>query len=313
MRKKKVVTESFIRYKLYEAAIETGMSSRQYHLLMNEGVLDWVKDALNSVSAGKEMAGDIKKMFADKKNQVVYSKASEQIQKAVAELFAAGAAAGVDKAALKDWLVAGINKMTEEQATAAPEADKEAAAAGDGTKPGTPVDAGKPEQAVPTLAAAAAEASGQDPEKGKEQATEKKVDVPKATKVLAAAISKQSGAKPDVAEKVIGWLVQNSHLMAESGLRVSAGDLLRAAKMSMNRYSNSNLVMERWQKLAGVKLLKEEGDKKDNAKKEEAKKKFGDLLDDVLKGIGMKQEDEAAMSVVDILIALDDLEAVQIK
>ena len=61
-----------LRYKLYEAAIETGISSNQYHELMTEGVLDWVKDALTSISAGKEMAGDLKNMFKDKKNQIIY-------------------------------------------------------------------------------------------------------------------------------------------------------------------------------------------------------------------------------------------------
>lgn len=307
--KKRIMNESVIRYKLYEAAIETGLTSDQYHRLMSEGILDWVKDALNSITAGKEMAGDIKRMFADKKNQVIYQKATQDIQKSVEELFKAGAAAGVDKTALKDWLVAGINKVTEEAAASAPETDKAAAEAAAGTPVGKPVDPAA-EQSVPTLAAAAAQAAGQDPEKAKEQAVEQGIDAPKATKILANAIAKGAGVDAGLAEKVIDWLLKNKHLKAENKSRLTANDVLKAAKSALASASSASngIMLERWTKLAG--LIKEAGIDKKTSEADE--KKFEKLFDEIeaeLKIDDPKQFEDLKK----IVVALDSLENLEVS
>ena len=299
-----IISESKLRYKLYEAALETGLSSSQYHALMSEGVFSWIKKALLDIDTGKELAGELKKMFADKKNQVIYKKATEEIQKNVAELFKAGAAAGVDKEALKDWLVAGINKITEETAASSPSASGSATSGADEVKPGTPVDASKPEAAVPALAAAAAAISGQDVEKAKEDAVEKKVDVTKATEVLAKAIAQQAGADAGLAAKVIDWLIQNKHMVTESGGRVTAQHILKAAKSSLRNLStaNSGVLLERWNKLAG--LIKEAGLVDE--------KKFEKLFDEIEKALKI-DDPKQFEDLKKIIGALDSLESIEIK
>lgn len=303
--------DTTLRYKLYEAALESGITTDQYQTLMNEGVLDWIKSALASVDAGKEMAGDLKNMFANKKNQVLYKQATETIKKTVEDLFKAGASAGVDKDALRDWLIKGIESVTRDAATSAPASEKTASKSE--LKPGETLTPENPKSVVPALAAAAASAVGQDVDKAKEQAEEKNVDVPKATKVLANAIAKSSGAPTDLSYKVIDWLLKNNHMVAEHNIsRLSANELLKDIKKTLTAFSaasknmSGNFVLsERWSKLAG--LVCEE----DKKSAEQAKKRFGNLLDDVQKALGTKDEDEE--SIMNILITLDDLDTIEVK
>lgn len=304
-----VISESKLRYKLYEAALETGLSSSQYHALMSEGIFSWIKDALIDIGAGKELAGDLKKMFADKKNQVIYKKATEEIQKNVAELFKAGAAAGVDKEALKDWLVAGINKITEETAASSPGASGSPTSGPDEVKPGTPIDASNPETAIPALTNAGAEAAGVDRQKAAQNVANRNLDVIKLSQVLAKAIAQKANVDAGLAAKVIGWLMQNNHMVAESGGHITAQHILKAAKSSLRNLStaNSGVLLERWNKLAGL-LNEADADEK---KTEEAKKKFGDFLDDLQKSLSIKDAD--AEQLARILVALDDLESIKLK
>lgn len=302
----KVINETTLKFKLYEAALESGLTSSQYHTLMAEGVLDWVKDALASVSGGKALAGKLGAMFKDEKNKALYAKATESIRKNVEDLFKAGAAAGVDKAALKDWLIAGVNKMTETAASQAPTSKSD-----DVAQVGKPLSPNKPEAVVPVLATAAAQAIGQDPEKAKEQAQEKSVDVPKATQVLANAVAKQAKADSGLAAKVIDWLLKNNHLVAESGGKITDDYLRNVVKGSLQKSElrrENKILVERWNKLAGI--LSEENEKSDAKKK-----KFSDFLDSLQKALGIEGEKDAkaADSLMNILIVLDDLESVEVK
>lgn len=205
-----------LRYKLYEAAIETGISSNQYHELMTEGVLDWVKDALTSISAGKEMAGDLKNMFKDKKNQIIYKKATEEIQKSVAELFKAGAAAGVEKDQLKDWLLAGINKMTEDAAAAAPAAEKSTGKS-DTVAVSTPqaaVEKGAPVQSVEQLAASASASVAA--ETGKQVEPEKVEAAAKKPEAFIDELVKKSGVSDkELVKKIIKALLNKNLIKSQ--------------------------------------------------------------------------------------------------
>lgn len=287
--------DSTLRYKLYEAAIETGLSVDQYHALMSEGVLDWIKDALTSVGAGKELAGDLKKLFANKKNQILYRQATDTIQKTVSDLFKAGADAGVDKDALKNWLVSGIEKMAQTAATKSENVssdNKMTADAAEKLKPGEAVSANKPE-AVSTLASAAAEAAGQDPKKSVAQAQENKVDVPKATQILAKAISVSSKVEVAKVSKIINFLIKNNHLLAE-GQKISF----------LNNNSSQISEYRRWSEIAGLGLLNEEVS-------QEKKKKFEVVINDLRKSF--KEEELSDDDIIKVITSLDDLDSIQVK
>lgn len=298
----KPLNESTIRYKLYEAALETGITSAQYQELMSEGLGDWVKDALAGVAGGKALAGKLSSLFKDEKNKAIYTKATETVKKTVEELFRVGEKAGIDKTALKDWLVAGISKIAETAAS-------EGSASPQGASPATsdkPVPAGqviRPNDAttaIPVLATAAAQAAAQDPAHVRSQAKEKGADVPKATSVLAKAIAQKANVDVGLTSKVISWLLQNKHMVAESGSRVTGKDLLTAARSA----SGDKAAVERWHQLAG--MLNEEV-----APSSSSAKKFGNFLDDLQAALHIKDDD--AEPLMNILIALDDLDALELK
>lgn len=312
------MNKAALNYKLYQFMLEGRISPRQRQKLVEVGFLDKITSWLGG---GVEVGKSLGKAIADKAHQKQFDAAKKDITKGVEELKAVASKAGIsdeDVALFLKGVLDGAGAPDASEIASAKPSDDGGGKAGegDGTKPGTPIDPGKEEEAVPTIAGAAAEASGQDPEKAKEQAEEKKVDVPKASKVLAAAVAKQADAKPDVAAKIIDWLLQNKHLQAESGRRPTAADILRAAQSSLRNKKaqdsmNGGVIIERWQKLAG--LLKEEGEKAD-PKVEKAKKQFGDFLEDITKALGVKEDDtETQDQIINILIALDELESIQIK
>jgi hypothetical protein len=230
-----------LRYKLYEAAIETGISSNQYHELMTEGVLDWVKDALTSISAGKEMAGDLKNMFKDKKNQIIYKKATEEIQKSVAELFKAGAAAGVEKDQLKDWLLAGINKMTEDAAAAAPAAEKSSGKS-DTVAVSTPqaaVEKGAPVQSVEQLAASASASVAA--ETGKQVEPEKVEAAAKKPEAFIDELVKKSGVSDkELVKKIVKALLDKR--LIKSQVSITAENKQKSNKLILR--SNEKILGE---------------------------------------------------------------------
>jgi len=310
------MNKAALDYKLYQFMLEGNITSLQRQQLVEVGFLDKVKSWLGGgVDVGKSLG----KAIADKAHQRQFDSAKNDITKGVEELKGVAQKAGISDGDvalfLKGVLDGAGAPAAAEIANAKPNNDAgtdEGKAGGSGIKPGTPIDPSKQEEAVPTIAAAAAEASGQDAEKAKEQASEKKVDVPKASKVLAAAVAKQAKADPGLATKVIDWLLQNKHMQAEGGGRPTAADILRAVQSSLRSKRTQSerpvVLVERWQKLAG--LLREESEKAD-PRVEKAKKKFGDFLEDLQKSLGIK--DEEAESLMNVLITLDELESIQIK
>jgi hypothetical protein len=297
-----VISESKLRYKLYEAALETGLSSSQYHALMSEGVFSWIKKALLDIDTGKELAGELKKMFADKKNQVIYKKATEEIQKNVAELFKAGAAAGIDKKALKDWLVAGINKITEETAASSPGASGSTTSGPDAVGPGTTIDASQPETAVPALTNAGAEAAGVNQQQAIEDVAKKKVDVAKVTQILAKAIAQKANVDVAKVSKIIDYLISNRHMVTE-GRRVTKIDILSSIR-EIQRLNEDLQIVKRINMLAGLINEAEEVPK-------DVAGKFEKLQGEIRKKFG--EQEMSDDDILGVLWRLDDLDSIEIK
>jgi hypothetical protein len=288
---------------LYQTLLETDLSSEQKTALVEAGFLQKVADFFG---AGKDvLTKDLKALFANNKLARRAATAKKNISKEIDELKAIAKDAGVSDEAVYDMLNLTLKSkdVSPQEVASMPKPDN----TGGGSKtqtgisPGKPVDIKSPE-AVPTLAKAAGEAAGQDPQKAADQAEEKKVDAPKATEVLAKAISNSSKVDAGKVAKILGFLIKNNHMIAE-GRRVMSTDIKKAI-IEVEKRNRENSLLERWNSMSGLSLINEEVD-------EVKKKKFEDVLDDVRKAF--KAEEMSDDEILNVIIALDDLNSIQIK
>jgi hypothetical protein len=292
-----------LKYRLYQTLLETDLSSEQKTALVEAGFLQKVADFFG---AGKDvLTKDLKALFANNKLARRAATAKKNISKEIDELKAIAKDAGVSDEAVYDMLNLTLKSkdVSPQEVASMPKPDN----TGGGSKtqtgisPGKPVDIKSPE-AVPTLAKAAGEAAGQDPQKAADQAEEKKVDAPKATEVLAKAISNSSKVDAGKVAKILGFLIKNNHMIAE-GRRVMSTDIKKAI-IEVEKRNRENSLLERWNSMSGLSLINEEVD-------EVKKKKFEDVLDDVRKAF--KAEEMSDDEILNVIIALDDLNSIQIK
>lgn len=298
------MNKSVLKYKLYQTLLESDLTSEQKTALVEAGFLQKVADFFG---AGKDvLTKDLKALFANNKLARRAATAKKNIAKEIDELKAIAKDAGVSDEAVYDMLNLTLKDkgVSPQEVATPPKADNSGGgsqASAGGTPPGKPVDVKSPD-AVPTLAKAAGEAAGQDPEKAAEQAEEKKVDAPKATEVLAKAISNSSKVDSGKVSKILGFLIKNNHMVAE-GRRVMSLDIKNAIK-EIEKSNTEKLMLERWNSMSGLNVLNEEAD-------EGKKKKFEDVLDDVRKAF--KPEEMSDDDILNVIIALDDLNSIQIK
>lgn len=300
------MNKSVFKYKLYQSLLESDLTTEQKMSLVEAGFLQKVADFFG---AGKDvLTKDLKALFANNKLARRAATAKKNIAKEIDELKAIAKDAGVSDEAVYDMLNLTLKDkgVSPQEVATPPKAESSGGSAdkssGEGTPPGKPVDVKSPE-AVPTLAKAAGEAAGQDPEKAASQAEEKKVDAPKATEVLAKAISGVSKVDAGKVSKILGFLIKNNHMVAE-GRRVMSVDIKKAI-VELNKRHNDKIVLERWNSMSGIKqILNEEVD-------EGKKKKFEDVMDDIRKAF--KPEELSDDDILNVIIALDDLDSIQIK
>lgn len=312
---KRRLNESAVRYLAYQVMLESGLSARERDRLVEAGIMDKVLSFLGAgADTAKSLGGAATQLFKNAEFARRMVSAEKAISKEVDDLKALASKAGQPEEAVYGIL----SKILEKAGAPAkdlaspptPDAGSSGAAAAGEPKAGTPVDPGKPEQAVPAIAAAAAELSGQDPEKAKEQAEEKKVDIGKALDVISGVISKMT--KVDAAKDIVDFLFKNKKIQFE-GRRVFAADLpVIARRLSENL--EEMLVMERWGKLASLIVEAEPaagGDKGKDAKGDEVPpeaKKFISLIDDLVgrfKGVKKGQ-------IASVLTALDDTKGLKV-
>jgi hypothetical protein len=308
------MNRSSIQYRAYKALLESNLTSRERESLLEAGILQKVADFFGATGeTAKMMTGGVKKIFADAKLGRRSATAKKNIEKELNDLKAIAKDAGQDDSVVYNILnmILSDSGMKPDQVAAPPAASSggnTSTGSESETKPGAPVDPGQPESAVPTIAAAAAQAAGQDPAKAKEQAAEKKVDLPKATQVLAKAVS--SIAKVDAAktQQIVDFLIKNKHMVAE-GRRVMTPDVVNAAREAITRV-RSTIMLERWSSLAGVLTEadpKDSGGGDDEVPKEA--QQWSKLIDQIVGRLkGVKKKEIAA-----VLKSLDDLGSIQIK
>lgn len=299
---------SALRYKIYRVLLESDLTSEQREVIL-EGWFDNLKSWLGAVK--DTGATDVGKIFKNAKYQRRVKVAADNISKEVDGLKAIAKDAGVSEEVafeLLNSILSGvgaepskIEKAAESPSVSGGSVSTSSAAQG-GVKSGETVTTSNP-NAVTTLVRAAAAATNQNPDKVVAQAEEKKINVPKATEVLAKAISSVSKVDAGKVSKILGFLIKNNHMVAE-GRRVMSVDIKKAVFELAKRH-NDNLILERWNSISGIKqVLKEEAD-------EGKKKKFEDVLDDVRKAF--KPEELSDDDIYNVIIALDDLDNIQIK
>lgn len=303
------MNNSAIKYHAYKALLEADITEEQRNKLIEANIFQKIADFFG---AGKDtLTTDLKKIFQNNKLNRRAATAKKNIEKEIDELKAIAKEAGVSDEAVYDMLNLTLNakNVSPSEVASPPKADSsssEGGGAGGGVKSGAPVASAPPEAQVPFIARAAARAAGQDPEKAAEQAQEKKVDAPKATAVLAKALSKSAGVDVTKVEKVLNFLIQNKHMVAE-GRKVTTQHILKAAS-EISKKNNDKIIMEKWNSLSGLNMLKEEeGKPVDPAKK----KKFSDVLNDLRKSF--KEEEMSDEDLLKIVDALDGLEDVAVK
>jgi hypothetical protein len=312
---KRKFNESAVRYLAYQVLLESDLSSGERERLIEAGIIDKV---VSWLGAGKDTAqslgGAAMALFKSNKFNRRMVAAEKAISKEIDDLKSIAKEAGQPEEAVYGILKQILDKAGAPPAQVASPPAPPASGGGDakgGEAPavpaGQPLNPSKPEAAVPVLAAAAAQATGKDPEKAEEQAIEAKVDVPKATQVLAKVISQTTKVDAGKVSKIISYLIQNKHMVAESRRVISTDILMAAREISLR--SNHSLVVERWNSLAG--LIKEDVHAADPKKTAEAKKKFGDAFEGLRDSF--KEEEMSDDEIIFVLNALDNLESIEIK
>jgi hypothetical protein len=330
-----------LEYVAYQAILESNLSSEQKQRLVEIGIFKKIADWLG---AGKDtLTKDMSKFMADRKYQRYSTSVMKNIEKELESIMDAAEKSTGNREVVYDILKAilakkGLDPQKVATGSGSPPAEGSSSGEGGGSgesgtsgggevKPGiviNPQSSSNPEQIIRIIVQSAAEASGMPPEKAQQKAEkiadEGKVDAPKATKLLAQAVAKDTKADAAKVEKIIDFLLKNKHMVTESNRRLSSADLITAIK-EIKENSQKALIAEnstkRWQALAGLKssLLNEEtaapAKEADPKAVEAAKKRFGDVYEDLRKEF--KEEEIDDDTLVAVLNVLDSLSGIKLQ
>lgn len=231
------INETALKYKLYESALETG-NEDIYYQIIEEGILG-------------DLLSKVKGLFS-KEDQAEVEKASTEIEKPLAKIVEKLKTAGKKP----DEIKAFVGNVVEKILTSTKGGGKEGAAGAGSVPAGTPVAADS-EQAKGAMAAAAAQAAGQDPKKAVEKAADLSGD--KVYSALINSFAKQTKVPVEKVKAILDYITKNKLLTTEGRL-VSVFDLRRVLN-EHDSERHSAAILERWQDLAGINesLLLEKG------------------------------------------------------
>jgi len=222
------INENFLKYKIYESAIETG-SEDLYYQLLDEGVFG-------------DFMGKLKGLFGSKEEQQEVDKAMQEVEKPLTKIVSSLKVAGKKPDEIKAFIGNVIDKVLK----AAPE-KASGAGAGDGAPSGTPVT---PDSAAAqgAMARAAATAAGQNPDQAEKKAADMKPDA--VYDSLVKGFAKRTGVELQKVKSILDYITKNKLLQVEGRL-VSQFDLRRVVN-ELHSAERDEILMERWQVLAGV-------------------------------------------------------------
>jgi len=245
---------SVIKYKAYTSLLEGRITQKEYNMLSEIGFLDKIKSFFGG---GVDVSKDLGKLFSNKVAQRQLTAAKDAITKAVQDLRKVAGEAGVDEDTINEFLM-GVFKSADidpaEVASAGKGGgeDKGGESAAGEAPSGTPVSAAAIEKNPAVITRIVADVTGKDEEKVAAEIEKKKPDVAALSAVLGNAIGKNVGVDGKIVTDVVKALIDKGHLKLENGNRLTLRGLMSFIN-EVNELNNQYDLMERWQKLAGVR------------------------------------------------------------
>jgi hypothetical protein len=297
------MNESSLKYAAYKTLLEGKMTEDQYSVISEINFLKMLGIKGGAMlKAIKAASSTLSSAYSDEKLQRVQDVASKDMQKLIKQIRQIATENNMDENAFvgvvamilkKAFADAGITDPKTIFAAfdkAAPEA---AASIGDGGEgsvaPGTPITASTIES-DPTAAAELAVAAAPDKEKEIEAAaSDGKIDAEALSKLFALGAAKATGVDEEVSQKIVLALIDAGRLLKE-GRRMKLSK--KAMSILESKSSGSSLIFERWQSLAGLKLLNED--------------RYADNLTKVIKSGQLKSADDLTKHLEDEIANLGD-------
>jgi hypothetical protein len=307
------MNKSTLEYKAYLGLLEGKITSEERKVLINEiGFLKKLGVGIKSLfQAGGESLGGLKTLYNNKQFKGLSAETEKEITTSVTQLRKIGtklqipddqinfvisklllSSSGINP---KEFSLAAKNKLDNDQEEQPSEDIKPGTIPAQEVPTGTKVD---PSAAnfLQVLTQMIADATGKPMEKVADEVNKKKMDAASLKKYTASLVSKSTGVPADKVLKIFSALMETGHLSEN-----------RNHKSVMSQKNDSNLIFERWQRLAGInssKVLTESADALKHALAKIKNNQVKDILDinqilkDDKKG---KLTDEEAQQVVDAL------------
>ena len=296
-----------IRYKLYESALSSGIDSDTYHAVVTEGFFD---NLLKKIASKFKKKGKGSDAAEDPDVEKVYATAGEEIKTAIKKLFDISAQKKLPRDQTLEWVKAFVDSILKETQASAPEAGSGGGGGGEsggGTGGGggavtvtqgavpavtdgsAPVSDSPAAQDAASLAAAVA---GRPPETGPEAAEDKGWTADQVMDFLYSAVAQASGQDEALVKKVIDYITKNKVKLAEGRLPTIHlyRQLTRSLLEERSRRRNAQL-LERWQRLAGVRLFETLGSDRVNSLVRDSRGDLGRLARDLGKDDAGKLDD----------------------
>lgn len=257
--KKRLLSESEIRYIAYKSALGAGIDSETYRSLMREGLGDMLKDLWQSIKAVGGASADAVKGFGqaikDKKNAAIYADAEKQISDNLDKIVTMVSNTGVGDAEAKAFVKGIVTNYLEkgempEVPGSAGGASKNSIAPGSSIAPTKPDAPAAQDPGGRAIIGTAAALTGQPADKAIDAAEKKEITAQQAIGYMKKALAKASGVEQGVVDKSVDHLISNNLLVA--GYIRPTTRSLRVMTESVQRMSNEVALMERWQAMAGL-------------------------------------------------------------
>jgi len=274
-------------YRIYQTLIESDLTDEQKQYLIEVGIGQTLKSVWGGLKAIPSAVADV---FKSGMYNVQLQAAQINIQKELEELKKIGKKLGKGDEFVNEFLFtlmkgAGVNPSA--VASSGSGAAGPAATGGSGQlQPGTKISASDNDVLIQALSQVLANITGKPAEEVQQQAQDKKIDAVKMTSVVATQASEKLGVPAQTVQKVVNALIKTGHLVMES----------------VAKQTNDSILIERWQRLAG---LVSEGNAAKSLANDFKNKKIttADELEQKLKGFALFALQDVQQNKGDIIAA----------
>lgn len=269
------MNEASVKYLAYKALLEGEITQDQYNLISEINFLKMLGIKGGAMlKAMKAASGTLSDTYGNEKLQGVQDAASMQMQKLIKQIRQiandnkmdenqfVGVVATILKKAFADAGISDPKTIFAAFDKGAPEvASSVTASSSDGGEAasGSPVTSSTIKDEPAAAVAIAADAAPEKEKEIKAAAEAGKLDADALSQLMSVAASKETGVSQDVAQKIVLALIDAGRLLKE-GKRMNLSDRARNILERTNR--SDVLILEKWQKIAGIKggLLEEGAD-----------------------------------------------------